>query len=61
MVFDMIVFTSYFFLLERGRVDVGRAVGRFLTWLRTPGRPKRAPIGAREKAYIRSCGGTIWR
>jgi GT2 family glycosyltransferase len=61
MVFDFLVFTVYLFALERGRLGVGAAIGRFVTWLRKPGRPKRAPIGPAERAYIRACGGTIWR
>jgi GT2 family glycosyltransferase len=61
MVYDILVFTIYLFVLEKGRIDIGHAMGRFLAWLRTPGRPRRQPIGARERAYIRACGGTIWR
>jgi GT2 family glycosyltransferase len=61
MVFDFLVFTAYLFALERGRLGVGTAVGRFLAWLRKPGRARRNPIGPAERAYIRACGGTIWR
>jgi hypothetical protein len=61
MLFDFVVFTSFLFVLERGRLGVPEAVGRFLRWLGRPGRPRRRPIGPREQAYIRACGGTIWR
>jgi GT2 family glycosyltransferase len=61
MLFDFVVFTSFLFVLERGRLGVPQAVARFLRWLVTPGRPPRRPIGPKERAYIRACGGTIWR
>lgn len=61
MAFDFVVFTAHLFVLERGRIDLIQALKGFWLWLCKPGRPKRIPIGAKEMAYIRSCGGTIWR
>jgi GT2 family glycosyltransferase len=61
MIFDFFFFTFYIFIKEKGQIDVAKAVTRFVGWLRQPGRAHRQPIGPAEQAYIRSCGGTIWR
>ena len=52
--------TASVVLLNRGRINPLRAFRNFLSWVRrNPG--SRTPIGEREKAYIRSCGGHVWR
>jgi GT2 family glycosyltransferase len=61
MAYDVVVFTAHLLWVERGRPNVPRAMALFLRWLAQPDRPRRKPIGARERAYIRACGGTIWR
>jgi GT2 family glycosyltransferase len=61
MIFDFLVFTLYIFVKEKGQIDAHKAIHRFVAWLRTPGRARRKPIGPAERAYIRACGGTIWR
>ncbi len=61
MLVDFLAFTAYLWVIERGRVNVFAALGRFLDWLARSDRPRRQPIGPREVAYIRACGGTIWR
>jgi GT2 family glycosyltransferase len=61
MIFDFLFFTLYIFIKEKGQIDVARAILRFLAWLRKPGRAQRKPIGPAERAYIRACGGTVWR
>jgi len=37
------------------------ALRLFTAWLRKPDRRRRAPIDGKTQAYIRACGGTIWR
>ena len=59
--FNMITFTPYLMFFARGQVSVLRAVGQFVQWLRRPDRPRRKPIGAPAVAYIRDCGGAVWR
>ena len=61
MLYDSIFFTAKMWLHERGRLDVLGALRLFTAWLRKPDRRRRAPIDGKTQAYIRACGGTIWR
>nr|QQZ51554.1 hypothetical protein JKL49_11525 [Phenylobacterium glaciei] len=57
MIANFVLFTLFLVIKERGRVNVGRALGKFSTWLKKPGRPARRPIDRHAQAYIRACGG----
>lgn len=59
--FNFIVFTPYTFLFYRGQTNILGAISTFLRWLARRDRPRRKPIGPEARAYIRSCGGVIWR
>ncbi|CAN5367295.1 N/A [soil metagenome] len=61
MIANFVLFTLFLVIKEGGRVNVGRALGKFSTWLKKPGRPARRPIDRHAQAYIRACGGAIWR
>ncbi len=37
------------------------AVLRFIAWLGRAERPRRRPLPAAAIAYIRACGGAVWR
>jgi GT2 family glycosyltransferase len=55
------LFTPYLMFFAGGDVSVPGAVGQFMTWLRRAERPRRRPIGPAAVAYIRACGGSVWR
>ena len=61
MLVNQILFTGFLFIKERGQIDVPRAIGNYLAWLRKPGRARRAPIGRAARDYIHACGGVTWR
>lgn len=54
-------FTPYLMVFARGEVSVTGAISQFVSWLRRADRPQRKPIGAQAVAYIRQCGGAVWR
>lgn len=57
---NLILFTAYVFVLNRGRLNILRAWVDFLAWVvRHPG--GRRPIGRAARDYIRACGGQIWK
>lgn len=57
---NVAAFSAYVFLLNRGRLNPFNALLRFARWVRAnPGR--RRPIGPRTRAYIRACGGQVWK
>jgi GT2 family glycosyltransferase len=58
---NMVLFTPYLMFFARGEVSVPGAIGQFLRWLRKPGRLRRKPISRAAAAYIRECGGSVWR
>lgn len=58
---NMILFTPYLMFFARGEVSVPGAIAGFARWLRKPGRLRRKPISPAAAAYIRSCGGSVWR
>jgi GT2 family glycosyltransferase len=60
VIYDAFVFTAHLLWLER-RLNVMQAVARFVRWLGRPDRARRDPIGPQVRAYIRACGGTLWR
>lgn len=55
------LFTPYLLMRQRGQASVVGAVRQFWRWTRTPGRPPRKAISRQTAAYIRSCGGSVWR
>jgi GT2 family glycosyltransferase len=55
------LFTPYAMFFARGDVSVPGAVGQFVRWLRRRDRIARKPISRAAAAYIRSCGGAVWR
>ena len=61
MVVDVVLFTSFLWVKERGGVDVGSAVRRFSAWLKRPDRARRQPMNKATLDYIRACGGATWR
>lgn len=58
---NLIAFPPYAYAFARGEMDVGRAIRQFVSWLRRPDRLPRRPIGPAARAYIRRCGGHVWR
>jgi len=58
---NLLAFPPYAYVFARGEMDVGRAIRQFVAWLRRRDRPRRQPIGAAARAYIRHCGGHLWR
>ncbi len=55
------LFTPYLLLRQRGQASVTGAVRQFLNWRKRDGRPERKAISRRTAAYIRECGGSVWR
>ena len=57
---NILVFSGYVFVLNRGRINPLRSFWNFVAWVRrNPGR--RRPIGRLSQAYIRACGGHVWK
>ena len=57
---NLVMFSAYVFLLNRGRINPLRSALTFVTWVRAnPGRRK--PIGRAAQGYIRACGGQVWK
>lgn len=55
------LFTPYLFFFAGGEVSVAGAAKQFVRWLLRSGRLPRKPIGPAAVAYIRACGGAVWR
>jgi GT2 family glycosyltransferase len=58
---DVVLFTVFLWIKERGRIDVWSAIRRFAAWLRRPDRARRHPMDRKALNYIRACGGATWR
>jgi GT2 family glycosyltransferase len=58
---NLLLFTAYVVYLNRGRINCLASARTFVSWLLKKGRRRRRPIGARAQAYIRACGGQIWK
>jgi hypothetical protein len=58
---NLLAFPPYAYVFARGEIDVVRAVRQFIVWLRRPDRLRRQPIGRAAQAYIKRCGGHLWR
>ena len=58
---NYLLFTPYALLRAGGDVSVGGALVQFRRWLARPDRPRRHPIGRAARAWIRHCGGSVWR
>lgn len=57
---NMALYSAYVTYLNRGRINVFKAVGDFVSWVRRhPGRRK--PISAAALNYIKACGGQAWK
>jgi len=61
ILFNYLLFTPYTFFFYHGQTNVPKAIAAFVQWLRRRERPQRRPIGPAACAYIRACGGVIWR
>lgn len=61
ILFNYLLFTPYTFVFYRGQTSVPKAIAAFMRWLGRSDRPRRRPIGPEARAYIRACGGVIWR
>ncbi len=60
LIVNIPLFALYVLLLTRGRVNVPAAFGDFVAWA-WRNRARRDPIDQRTRAYIRACGGQIWK
>lgn len=58
---NFLAFPPYAFFFAGGEMDVALALRQFLAWLKKPERLRRRPIGHQARAYIRACGGSLWR
>lgn len=57
---NVALFSAYVFALNRGRINPARSAWAFMRWAKqNPGR--RTPIGPGAQAYIRACGGQVWK
>ena len=57
---NILMFMAYVFVLNGGRINPLRSTWRFIAWVRAnPG--MRRPIGSSAQAYIRRCGGHVWK
>lgn len=54
------LFAMYMAVLNRGRVNVPRALAEFALWA-WRNRRRRSAIEAPARAYIRACGGQLWK
>ncbi|WP_066684560.1 glycosyltransferase family 2 protein [Sphingomonas sp. CCH18-H6] len=58
---NYLLFTPYIAYRVKGQVSIGTAIARFVRWLARSDRPRRNPLSPRAVAYIRDCGGALWR
>lgn len=58
---NALLFTPYLLVRQRGQASVAGAVRQFWRWRGAPGRPPRKAISRETAAYIRACGGSVWR
>lgn len=61
LVADVVLFTIFLWIKERGQLYVWQALKRFHAWLKRPDRARRQPMGRAAQDYIRACGGATWR
>lgn len=57
---NIAAFSAYVFLLNRGRLNPLRSFWNFGRWVRA-NPDRRRPIGRDAQAYIRACGGQVWK
>jgi len=55
------LFTPYLLMRQRGQASVTGAVRKFLDWRKRNDRPQRKAISRQTAAYIRACGGSVWK
>lgn len=55
------LFTPYLLVRQRGQASVTGAVRKFLDWRKRGDRPQRKAISRQTAAYIRECGGSVWK
>ncbi|MEP7308720.1 MAG: glycosyltransferase [Acidobacteriota bacterium] len=57
---NIALFSAYMLVLNRGRLNVIRSFWNFLSWaVRNVG--ERRPLTLTARAYIRDCGGQVWK
>ena len=60
LIINIPLFSLYVLKLNRGRVNVVGALADFVGWA-WRNRRRRQPIDGRTRAYIRACGGQVWK
>jgi GT2 family glycosyltransferase len=60
LIINIPLFSLYVLKLNRGRVNVPGALADFAAWA-WRNRRRRQPIDRRTRAYIRACGGQVWK
>jgi GT2 family glycosyltransferase len=60
LIINVPLFSLYVLKLNRGRVNVAGALADFVAWA-WRNRRRRQPIDRRTRAYIRACGGQVWK
>jgi GT2 family glycosyltransferase len=60
LVVNIPLFALYVLALNRGKVNVPAAFAEFAAWA-WRNRARRRPIDASTRAYIRACGGQLWK
>lgn len=58
---NLVLFTPYLMFFSGGDVSVWAACRKFAQWLKRKDRLPRKPISPQAVAYIKQCGGTVWR
>lgn len=58
--FNMALFSAYVTYLNRGRINVPKALWKFSSWV-AQHRDRRKPISQEALRYIASCGGQAWK
>ncbi|CCD95829.1 hypothetical protein BRAO375_4770030 [Bradyrhizobium sp. ORS 375] len=57
---NLLGFSLYVFILNKGRINVARSLWQFVGWVHQ-NRGRRSPIGDGAISYIRACGGQVWK
>ncbi len=60
LVVNLPLFALYVLVLNKGRVNIAGAFLDFIGWA-WRNRGRRQPIDRRTRAYIRACGGQLWK
>ncbi len=57
---NIVLFSAYMLVLNRGRLNVIRSFWNFLKWA-AGNAGERQPLTLAARAYIRACGGQVWK